>query len=82
MLKLLLIVAVLAVAGWLWMGRRRPPGGPPVEPKSPSKPAAAAAPEPMLACACCGVHLPKADALLDAGGKPYCSPAHRLQGPR
>ncbi len=36
----------------------------------------------MLACAHCGVHLPQADARLDAAGRPYCSDAHRLLGPR
>lgn len=37
---------------------------------------------PMLACAHCGVHLPREDAVLDAGGRAYCSQAHRLAGPR
>lgn len=81
MLKLLLMVVVLAVVGWFWLGRRRPPGPPPVAPKAP-KPAANTPPQSMLACAHCGVHLPQADALFDVGGKPFCSEAHRLQGPR
>ncbi len=81
MLKLLLMVAVLAVAAWFWMGRRRPPGAPPAA-KPPTKKAADQAPQSMIACAHCGVHLPQSDALMDAAGKPYCTEAHRLQGPR
>ena len=81
MLKLLLMIAVLALAGWLWIGRRRPPGSMPGA-KPTAKPAARAAPQAMLVCTHCGVHLPQADALMDAAGKPYCSDGHRLQGPR
>ncbi len=81
MLKLLLMIAVLGVAVWLWIGRRRPPGAPPAA-KPPAKPATEAAPQTMLACVRCGVHLPRADALFDVGGQAYCSEAHRLQGPR
>ena len=36
----------------------------------------------MLACAQCGLHVPKAEALFDAAGRPYCGEAHRLAGPR
>ena len=81
MLKLLLMIAVLGVAAWFWIGRRRPPSVPPAV-KPNTKPAPDAAPQTMLACVHCGVHLPKADALFDVGGKPYCCEAHRLQGPR
>lgn len=81
MLKLLLMIAVLGVAAWFWIGRRRPPRVPPAaKPTATSAPDAA--PQTMLACVHCGVHLPQADALFDVGGKPYCSEAHRLQGPR
>ena len=78
-MKFLLLLAVLVVVGLLFFGRRRPPPAVP-----PGKPASRKAdgPEPMLQCAHCGVHLPQADALMDAGGRPYCSDAHRLQGPR
>ena len=34
----------------------------------------------MMQCAHCGVHLPRADALMDARGA-FCSEAHRLAGP-
>ena len=47
---------------------------------------AEAAPEPkqnnvietMVVCGQCGVHLPRAEAVLGASGKAYCSVAHQL----
>jgi uncharacterized protein len=75
---LLLLVVLLAVA-WFSIGRRRRDGNPPAgggsarrEPVAPT----------MVACAHCGVHLPQPDALFDAAGRPFCSEAHRLAGPR
>lgn len=38
-------------------------------------------PQAMVKCARCGVHIPLSEAV-DADGVPYCSDAHRLQGPR
>lgn len=77
MLKVLLLLALVFGVLWLLKGKRR--GGQAAdkpEPKAPAKPQA------MLACAHCGVHLPQADVVADATGKPYCSDAHRLAGPR
>lgn len=37
--------------------------------------------EPMRRCAHCGVHIPDSDAIV-AGGRHYCSEAHRDAGPR
>lgn len=76
---LLLLVVLLAVA-WFSIGRRRRDGNPPAggggsarrEPVAPT----------MVACAHCDVHLPQPDALFDAAGRPFCSEAHRLAGPR
>lgn len=79
MMKFLLLLALVAVAGWLFFGRRRPPATPP---QDPARPAVRQGSEPMLVCAHCGVHLPQAEALTDAAGRPYCTEAHRLQGPR
>jgi uncharacterized protein len=39
------------------------------------------APETMVSCAHCGVHLPAGDAVL-LGDRAYCSTAHRDAGPR
>jgi uncharacterized protein len=74
------VILLLAVLLLLWMlfGRSRrgdradrPPRGTP--------PAAQA--EGMVACAHCGVHLPRSEAVL-AGALSYCSAAHREAGPR
>jgi uncharacterized protein len=35
----------------------------------------------MLQCSHCGIHLPRAEALLDERGA-FCTEAHRLAGPR
>jgi uncharacterized protein len=71
-LRILLIVAALALLVVLLRGgsRRRPRP----RPADPSKPAE---PQPMVACAHCGVHLPKADALTAASGT-FCGEAHRI----
>lgn len=83
-MKYLLVLLVVVVAAWLMLRRRDapPPADPP--PESKDKPKAhpkAKSPQPMLACAHCGVHLPKAEAQLDSAGRPFCSEAHRLAGP-
>ena len=84
-MKYLLVLLVVIVGAWLLIGRRRgdrtPPAGPSAKADKAAK-ARAAKPQEMLACAHCGVHLPQAEALMDAGGRPFCSEAHRLAGPR
>jgi uncharacterized protein len=77
-LKLLVLLIVLGVAAWWLLGRRRRPGPPPAPQRGHTGPG----PETMLACAHCGVHLPRAEAYSDATGRRYCSEAHRLAGPR
>lgn len=82
-MKYLLLIVVVVFVLWLMFGRSRRQDqvarrqAPKAGPQPP-----AAAPAPMLACAHCGVHLPKADALFDAAGHPYCGEPHRLAGPR
>jgi uncharacterized protein len=74
-MKFLLLLGVVLLAWALFFkGRHKPPpaGRPGADP-----PAAT-----MLACAHCGLHVPKTEALLDADGRPYCGEAHRLAGPR
>jgi uncharacterized protein len=70
MLKLVIIVAAVGLLLWLLFGRasRLPPGG--------AKPGARGSAEGMVACAQCGVHLPRSEALA-ARGLHYCSAAHR-----
>jgi uncharacterized protein len=75
---LLLLLVVLAALAWLSIGRRRRNGTPPEGRGARREPVAPT----MIACAHCGVHLPQPDALFDAAGRPYCSDAHRLAGPR
>lgn len=78
-MKFLLLLLVIGVAVWLIIGRRR---GPPPTPKTPPRPAEPAEPAAMLACAHCGVHVPQAETVMDAAGRPYCGALHRLAGPR
>jgi uncharacterized protein len=70
MIKFLLVVGVVAFVLWLMFGRKRG------APRAPT-----GAPQPMVRCAHCGVHLPKGDALL-IGDDAFCSPAHRDAGAR
>jgi uncharacterized protein len=81
-MKYLLVLLVVIVGAWLLMGRRRGDGAPPQGPAAKGGKAGTKKPQEMLACAHCGVHLPQAEAVMDAGGRPFCSEAHRLAGPR
>jgi uncharacterized protein len=87
--KLLVWVAI-GVAAWLaWrfvvLSRRRSarapgPDAPPAGAGSDGPaPDAAPTPELMMQCAVCGIHLPGSEARF-AGGRVYCSDAHRDQG--
>jgi uncharacterized protein len=77
-MKYLTVLAVLAVAFWIWRANRR--AAPPKVPKQ--KPSDhVMVPQAMLQCAACGVHLPSDDALRGKKGS-YCSAAHlkKLEG--
>jgi uncharacterized protein len=76
-MKYLLLLLVVGVVLFLMFGRQRkaPEKGRPAT-RRPNEPS------PMLACAHCGVHLPRDEAVLDAAGRPYCGDAHRIAGPR
>ena len=76
-MKYLLVLIVVLVGGWLLLRGRAPQvgGG------KPRRPAAGRGPMEMVACAHCGLHLPRGEAVTDATGQPYCSDAHRLAGP-
>ncbi|WP_240668499.1 MULTISPECIES: PP0621 family protein [Piscinibacter] len=72
MLKFVLLIVVVLVLLWLLRGKRRaaePPPGPARE---------AGGSRPVVACAQCGVHLPRDEALPGRGGV-FCGEAHRAE---
>ena len=73
MAKLLLILLVVVLVG-CWIARSRAPH-PPREGRR--RDASPPRPEQIVACAHCGLHLPRAEAVRGATGY-YCSEAHRL----
>ncbi len=76
-MKYLLVILVVGVVLWLMFGLgRRQPGAAPKPRRGKAQPVA------MVACAHCGVHLAQGDTVADAAGRPFCSEAHRLAGPR
>jgi uncharacterized protein len=66
MIKLLIIIAVIALVFWLLKGYGR----------SISRQGSSAMGEDMVRCAQCGVHLPKSESLIVQGAF-FCSDAHR-----
>ena len=72
-MKYLIVLAVIAVVYALWRSQRQVPPGRRAGPR-------AGAPQDMVRCAHCGVHLPKGETLLQ-DGRSYCCTAHRDQGP-
>lgn len=74
-MKIFLFLVAVFLLLWLLRGgqrRRAPP--PDARPARPARPADE--PQPMLACAHCGVHLPRDEALPGKGGV-FCGEAHR-----
>jgi uncharacterized protein len=96
-MKFVVLLLVLVGVFWWMFGRRgKPPAKPPTRPpeaptsasRGPSSPSASSAqsgtgtqPQIMVACAHCGLHLPRSDAVLDTQGRGFCGAAHRLAGP-
>ena len=79
--KFIVLLVVVFLIVWLVRGGR--PGRSAPEPTTPPTPPAgagnpAAAPDTIVACAHCGLHLPKADALPGRGGV-FCGEAHRAE---
>lgn len=70
-MKYLVLLAVLVVAIGIWRSRRPSDTASTGNARRPL-----ALPEDMVACAHCGVHVPKADALVLAG-QTFCSAEHR-----
>lgn len=79
-MKYLLVLLVVIVGGWLLLRQRG--GGQSGAARPPSRPRAAPGPVAMVACAHCDLRLPQSEALFDPQGRPFCSEAHRLAGPR
>ena len=67
--RLLIWIALIAAVYWLWRRATRP---------APAVPEIKNA-EPMVRCAHCGVHTPRAHAL-SQGSQWFCSQAHLEQG--
>lgn len=74
-MKYLLVIVLVWVAFMIWRARRRDETR--ATPPPAAAPPAVPAPQAMLRCARCGLHLPAADALPGEDGKVYCSTAHR-----
>ncbi|MBS7663927.1 hypothetical protein I0D00_18545 [Pseudomonas lalucatii] len=70
--RLLILIAIVATAYWLWRRFIRAP-----RPSGRTD----AQPAPMVRCARCGVHVPRDDAL-NQDARWYCSQAHLEQGPK
>ena len=73
-MKYLLVLAVVMVALWLWRNNRRLDKQPPPSAKAPLP-----APQDMVRCPVCSVHLPRTDALAGPDGRLYCCQEHRLR---
>lgn len=75
---IVLIIAVLFVARIAARMAAARQAGEPV--KGRPKPPSPAAPESMVRCAHCGIHLPRSEAVL-LDGKTWCSTEHAALGP-
>ncbi|AMO22927.1 hypothetical protein UC35_08535 [Ramlibacter tataouinensis] len=80
-MKFLLLLAVVLVVIWfLRGGARRPDEAGREQAARRAAPPAPSAPQDMVECPVCHVHLPRADALPGPGGQLYCCAEHRLRG--
>jgi uncharacterized protein len=75
-MKYLLVLAVVAVAIWIWRNNRRAE----VADRTAQRPdqRAATKPQTMVACRVCGTHLPHNEAVQGREGL-YCGTEHRQQ---
>ncbi|MFM9922272.1 PP0621 family protein [Variovorax sp. H27-G14] len=82
-MKYLLVFAVLWVAIWLWRKNRREEMRDAQRERAAKAqaqqraPAKVGAPQAMVRCGHCGLHLPATDAIAGPAGTVYCSTAHR-----
>lgn len=75
-MKYLVLLVVLVVAIGIWRHRRAPENTQ-AQAGQPSPPAL---PQDILACARCGVHIPRTEALM-LGDQAYCCAEHQRLGP-
>ncbi len=80
-MKYLLVFFVVFFAIWLWRKNRRDEMRERVVPPRQPAPPAVGAPQAMLRCAHCSLHLPASDAVRGTHGM-YCSAAHRQAAER
>ena len=73
MMKLLLVIAVVWVALWIWRQGRRAE----LRQRQPGAAPSPALPQAMVRCAHCDLHLPAPEAVRGEHGSYYCSVAHR-----
>lgn len=73
-----LVILVLALLVWfVWRAQKVPPRDAAAAARGPRPPAA---PQEMVRCDRCAVHLPRSDALAGPDGHLYCCPEHRSAG--
>jgi uncharacterized protein len=79
-MKFLILIAVVLAVVWFVRNNRR--GDEPRQPQAPRKQPGQpqAAPQDMVQCPVCLVHLPRTDALAGPDGRLYCCSEHRLRG--
>ncbi|MBK6005232.1 hypothetical protein JJB11_03935 [Ramlibacter ginsenosidimutans] len=71
-MKYLVLFAVLYIAYLVWRNNRIADGS-----ASRRTPPAPPAPQQMVSCAVCGLHLPQPDAVRGADGRFFCGQEHR-----
>jgi uncharacterized protein len=76
-LKYAVVILVVLLGVWLWRKNRADDRRDAAPPKRKDA-ASAGAPQIMVSCAVCGVHLPQSDAFPGKKNH-YCSLAHRAQ---
>jgi uncharacterized protein len=72
-LKAILLILAIVLAYWFFWGRKRTAA------RNDTRPNEAPAPERMVICAYCGLHVPEGECIA-AAGRHYCSDEHRRLG--
>lgn len=75
------LLIFLLILGGIWWVRRalNRSDSPSPPPGAPTRPASGGAPERMMACAHCGIHVPESEGVR-GGGAFYCCEEHRRLG--